>query len=562
MNKDNMDPIFGSDPLEVVSTDPEMCTDVQSVGEDKTFRILVSDKLGEKGIRMLRDEPGIEVDVNTGLAPEELLEIIGDYDGLIIRSATKVTEQILEKAENLKVVGRAGIGLDNVDIPVATSRGVAVMNTPKGNVVTTAEHAISMLMALTRNIPRGTASMKAGRWDKKLLQGREVMNKNLGLIGYGKIGSVVADRARGLRMNVLVYDPVVPREKIEKDGHKPVDLDELYAQADYISIHVPKGKKTLNLLNKAAFDKMKEGVMIINCARGGIVNEQDLHDALTSGKVAGAALDVFETEPPGEHPLFELDNVVATPHLGASTREAQTNVAVQVAEQMIKYLKDNTAVNTVNVPQISGKVLEKLAPFLTLGERMGLLLSQIIEGHIKAVEIEYIGDIHQQDMSPVTTSILTGLLSPLASDEVNFVNAPSLAKQMGIKISEATSAESYDYSNLIRVTVKTEKKDTVVAGTLFGKNYPRIVGIDMLRLEMIPAGYFAILEGNDDPGSIGNIGSLLGKKDINIARMTVGQDVDGTRNKIFIRTDEPMPRQVVEELQDLTTVNAIHTFEL
>lgn len=335
------------------------------------MKVLVSDNLGDVGIKMFQDEPGIDVDVKTGLAPDELKSIIGDYQALVIRSATKVTEELLEAAKSLKVVGRAGIGLDNVDIPAATKRGVIVMNTPTGNVITTAEHTIAMMMALTRNIPWGTATLKQGLWEKKKLQGREVFNKVLGVIGFGKIGSIVADRARGLKMQVIVHDSYVTPEQIERAGFEPVSLDELYRRSDFITLHVPKLKDTIGLLNKAAFAQMKDGVMIINCARGGIVDESDLNDALRSGRVAGAALDVFETEPPGVCPLFEIDRVICTPHLGASTLEAQTNVAVQVAEQIIAYLKNGTIINAVNVPAVSGELLEKIGPLLTLTDRMG-----------------------------------------------------------------------------------------------------------------------------------------------------------------------------------------------
>ena len=314
------------------------------------MKVLVSDNLGEIGIRMFEEEEGIEVDVNTGLPPEELKGIIGDYEGLVIRSATKVTEDLLQAATKLKVIGRAGIGLDNVDIPAATKRGVVVMNTPGGNVITTAEHTIAMMMSLTRNIPTGTASLKNGKWEKKKLQGREIFNKKLGVIGFGKIGSIVADRAQGLKMKVIVHDTEVPDEQIEKEGFQSVSLEQLYREADYITVHVPKLDSTTGLLNKAAFDQMKDGVMVINVARGGIVDEKDLNDALQSGKVSGAALDVFETEPPGVCQLFEHDRVICTPHLGASTREAQINVAVAVAEQMIDFLKNGTTINAVNAP--------------------------------------------------------------------------------------------------------------------------------------------------------------------------------------------------------------------
>lgn len=314
------------------------------------MKVLISDQLSEIGIKMFEEAKGIELDVKIDLSPEALQNIIGDYDALVIRSATKVTRDLLDAAKNLKVVGRAGIGLDNVDIPAATERGVLVMNTPSGNVVTTAEHAIAMMMALTRNIPQGTSSLKAGRWDKKLLRGREVYNKHLGVIGFGKIGSIVADRAQGLKMKVLIHDPYIDAEQIKKAGFESVSLEELYRLSDYITVHVPKLKDTIGLLNKSAFDQMKDGVMIINCARGGIVDEDDLDEALKSGKVAGAALDVFVNEPPGANKLIEHDRVICTPHLGASTVEAQINVAVAVAEQIIDYLKDGKIVNAVNAP--------------------------------------------------------------------------------------------------------------------------------------------------------------------------------------------------------------------
>ena len=320
------------------------------------MKVLISDNLDKTGIRMIEKEEGIEVDVNTGLSPEDFKQIIGNYEALIIRSATKVTDDILQQASRLKVIGRAGIGLDNVDIPAATKRGIVVMNTPGGNIVTTAEHTIAMMMALTRNIPQGTISLKAGRWDKKKLQGREVFNKTLGIIGYGKIGSIVADLARGLKMNVIICDPYITAEQIEKAGFEGTTLDELYRRSDYITVHVPKLKSTTGLLNKKAFEKMKEGVMVINCARGGIIDENDLYDAIVSEKVAGAALDVFETEPPERFPLLELDKVICTPHLGASTYEAQINVSVEVADQIIEYLENGTIINAVNVPPVNTEI--------------------------------------------------------------------------------------------------------------------------------------------------------------------------------------------------------------
>ncbi|GBC62187.1 phosphoglycerate dehydrogenase [Desulfonema ishimotonii] len=526
------------------------------------MKVLVSDNLGEIGIQMFQEAEGIEVDVNTGLPPEELKAIISDYDALVIRSATKVTEDLLEAATNLKVVGRAGIGLDNVDIPAATKRGVVVMNTPTGNVVTTAEHAIAMMLSLSRNIPRGTATLKQGKWEKKKLQGREIFNKTLGVVGFGKIGSIVADRARGLKMRVVIYDPFVTPEQIEKAGFESATLADLYKQADYITVHVPKLKDTLGMINQEAFAQMKDGVMLINCARGGIVNEADLYAAMKSGKVVGAALDVFETEPPENSPLFEMDNFICTPHLGASTKEAQTNVAVAVAEQIIDYLQTGTVVNAVNVPSVTGDLLEKLRPYLTLGDRMGCLMAQLICGPLKEIAIEYMGDFKGLDLSPVTTAVLQGLLTPMVKDMINSVNAPVMAKDRGIRVTETASADAEDYTNLIRVRVVTTDMSATLAGTVFGKNDPRIVKINNFRLEMIPQGHSAIIHNQDKPGAIGSIGSTLGENKINIGRMQVGQEDEGDRNIIFLRTDTPIPEDVLEKLRALPLINTVIPLEL
>lgn len=525
------------------------------------MRVLVSDNLGEIGVNMFREAKGIDVDVKTGLPPEELKKIIGEYDALVIRSATKVTEDLLEAGKKLKVVGRAGIGLDNVDIPAATKRGVVVMNTPGGNVVTTAEHTISMMLSLTRNIPQATATMKAGLWEKKKLEGREIFNKVLGIIGYGKIGSIVADRARGLKMRVVIYDPFVTPEQIGKTGFDAVTLEELYKQADYITVHVPKLKNTMGMINKEAFDQMKTGVMLINCARGGIINEQDLYDAMTSGKVAGAALDVFEVEPPKDNPLLTLDRLVCTPHLGASTQEAQTNVAVAVAEQIIDFLQTGTVLNAVNAPSVTGELLEKLQPYLYLGDRIGSLQTQLNAGAVQEVNIEYKGEFYGLDMSPVSTAIVKGLLTPIVSDDVNFVNALVLAKERGIKVTETAQAMVEDYSNLITVRVVTADGESVVSGTVFGKNDARIVIINNFRLEMIPEGHSALIHNRDIPGSIGEIGTKLGQFGININRMHVGQEEDGQRNIIFLQLDTPLTDEVATELGGLKTVKRVTRLE-
>jgi len=526
------------------------------------MKVLVSDKMGEAGLEIFENQEGIELDVKTGLTPEELKEIIGQYDALAIRSATKVTKEILGAATNLKVIARAGIGLDNVDIEQATIKGVAVMNTPGGNTVTTAEHAIAMMMALTRNIPRGTQSMKQGKWDKKLLQGREISNKTYGVIGFGNIGSIAANLAKGLRMKVIVFDPNISSEHMEKTGFEYVTLDELYAQSDYITIHVPKMDATIDLLDAKSFAKMKDGVMVINCARGGIINESDLYDAIKAGKVAGAALDVFSTEPPGDHPLLTLDQVIATPHLGASTKEAQTNVAVAAANQIIAYLLQDTVINAVNVPSVTGEVLKQLKPFLYLSGKMGKMMAQITKGGVKEVDIEYIGKLPDLDLKPVTIAGIKELLTQFVQHEVNSVNAISLANEMGIKISESTSKEAGNFLNLIRITVVTQEETNILEGTIFGKDDARIVRINKFRLEVIPQGHLSLIYNVDKPGSIGSMGVTLGKHNINISRMMVGREEDGQRNIIFLRTDTPISPEVVKEIEALELVIRMTTFEL
>ena len=526
------------------------------------MKVLVSDKVAEIGVKMFKEAGGIDVDVKVGLTPEELKATIHDYDALVIRSATKVTEDVLKAATRLKVIGRAGIGLDNVDIPAATKRGIAVMNTPTGNVVTTAEHTVAMMLALSRNIPQGTASLKAGRWEKKNLQGREVFNKTLGVIGYGRIGSIVADRARGLRMRVIVHDPYVNRELVEQAGLELVSLEELYRRSDYITVHVPRMKDTINLMNNKAFDQMKQGVMIINCARGGIVNEKNLADALKSGKVGGVALDVFETEPPGHSPLFEFDNVICTPHLGASTVEAQTNVAVNVAEQIINYLQTGTIINAVNVPSVTGELLAKLQPYLTLAERMGCLQAQLAKGAIKAVTIRYLGNFLGLDVAPVTTAALKGLLTPFLKDEVNFVNAPVIAKARGIKVTETRSVEAEDFANLISIQATGSEGSDTVSGTIFGKHEPRIVRVNAFRLEVVPEGHLLFIHNVDKPGAIGSIGTVLGRHNINIGGMHVGQEKDGERNVVLLVTDTPAPDETLKELRALPLVKSVIPLEL
>jgi len=527
------------------------------------YKILISDNISPKGIELLEKVPQFDVEIAVGLSPDELKAKIKDAHALIIRSATKVTADVIEEAKNLKVIGRAGIGLDNVDVKMATKKGIVVMNAPEGNVITTAEHTIAMLMALARNIPQATASLKAGRWEKKNFQGHELYRKTLGIIGLGRIGSIVADRAKGLKLEVIAYDPFVRPEMAEKLGVEIVPLEELYKRADFITIHTPLTPETKHLIDKKAFAQMKDGVMIINCARGGIIKESDLYEAMQKGKVAGAALDVFEEEPPKNNPLLQLEKVICTPHLGASTEEAQTNVAVAIAEQIIEYLINGIVRNAVNVPSISQELLSILGPYLTLAEKMGAFHAQVVKDPIKEVEIEYIGDVAKTDTQPIKISALKGLLTPIVGDQVNFVNAGFIATERGIQVKESKREIPTDFTNVIVLKVRTEKgEEKSITGTLFGKKQPRIVRLDGFALEAVPEGHMLLIQNVDRPGVIGNIGTILGKHQINIGRMHVGQDEITGQTLILLSTNIPVPKPVLEEIKELPHVMSAVSLEL
>ncbi len=526
------------------------------------MKILISDNLSESGVEKLVRVPGFEVEVNTTLTPEEFRRVIKEFDALVIRSGTKVTAEVLENAHNLKVIGRAGIGLDNVDLEAASKRGVVVMNTPEGNVITTAEHTIAMMLSLTRNIPQATNSLKNGVWEKKRFKGKEVFNKVLGIIGVGRIGRVVAERAQGLKMRVIGFDPYINPEVIDTLGIQGVTFEDLLASSDYISIHTPMTPETRDILNADAFRKMKKGVFIINCARGGIVNEQDLYEAIKQGVVAGAALDVFAKEPPTDNPLLALDQVVATPHLGASTAEAQENVAIAVADQITDFLTRGTIRNSVNAPNIDGAVLSKLRPYLTLSEKLGCVLTQITKGAIQRVSIEYVGDVSSLDTQPLTISILKGMLSPILGDMVNYVNVPIHVKERDIRVTTSVRSEAEDFTNLISVHVKTSQAENLVAGTIIGKKDARMVRINNFRLEAALEGHLLLIHNIDTPGTIGAIGTCLGRHKINISLMNVGQVLERGQNIIFLRTDMAVPAHVVNELLAMDNVDLVQAIEL
>lgn len=517
-------------------------------------KVLVSDTLAREGVEIFENAPGIEVDVMTNLTPDELKGIIKDYDGIAIRSATKITAELIDKADRLKVIGRAGIGLDNVDVTGASKRGVVVMNTPGGNTITTAEHAISLMLSLARKIPQATASMKTKKWEKKRFMGTEVCNKTLGIIGIGKVGSIVADRALGLKMNVIAYDPFISPEVAEKMGIVLASMDDLLKNSDFISVHTPATKETKGMINAAAFTKMKDGVFIINCARGGIIVEKDLYEALVSGKTAGAALDVFEKEPTANWDLIFLDNVICTPHLGASTDEAQRNVAIAIARQMVDYLTDGTIKNAVNFPSVSAEILSTMQPYLTLAERLGKFEVQLVSGGIKEVVIEYSGEILDFDIAPLTTALLKGFLTPILDVDINYINAPVIARERGIKVIESKSSEVKDFTSMISLTVKTTEKESFAAGTIFGKQDARIVRIDKFTLEAIPEGNMLVMYNYDRAGVIGNIGSILGNNNVNIARFQLSREQVEGQALVVLSTDSVVPEKVVNKLRGLPNV--------
>ena len=525
-------------------------------------RVLISDTLSAEGVAIFKNTPGIEVDVMTNLTPDELKGVIKEYDGLVIRSATKVTKEVIEHAEQLKVVGRAGSGLDNVDIPAASKRGIVVMNTPGGNTITTAEHAIALMVSLARKIPQATASMKGGKWEKNKFMGNELFNKKLGVVGIGQVGAIVADRAQGLKMHVIAYDPFISPEAAEKLGVTLTSLDELVKSADFITVHTPLTKETRGIINAAAFEKMKKGVFIINCARGGIVNEKDLLAALQSGKVAGAALDVFEEEPTKNLELVNHPSVICTPHLGASTDEAQVNVAIAIAEQMAAYLTTGEINNAVNFPSISAELLNVIEPYIDLAEKLGKFHAQIVQGGIQEVKIEYSGKILDYNVAPLTIALLKGLLTPILNETVNYINAPILAKERGIGVVEAKRSEMKDYTSLISLTIKTTQEETTTAGALFGLKDPRIVRIQGFVLDVVPEGHMLVVYNQDRPGVIGNIGTTLGSNSVNIARLHLSREQIDRQALVVLSTDGPISEDVISKLQNLPHVTSVTDLEM
>src|SRR6266567_2829192 len=517
-------------------------------------KVLISDALSPAAVQIFKDR-GIDVDFqpNLGKDKDKLAEIIGNYDGLAIRSATKATAKILEKATNLKVIGRAGIGVDNVEIPAATARGIIVMNTPFGNSITTAEHAITLMLALARQIPQADTSTQAGKWEKNRFMGVEITGKTLGVIGAGNIGSIVVNRALGLHMRVIAYDPFLFPERAVDIGVHKVELDELFRRADFITLHTPLTEKTKNIVDAAAFAKMRKGVRIINCARGGLVDEHALREALDSGQVAGAAFDVFTEEPATTNPLFGHPNVVCTPHLGAATTEAQENVALQIAEQMSDYLLRGAISNAVNFPSITAEEAPRLRPFIALAEKLGSFAGQLTETGIIKVQLSYEGVVAGMNTKALSSAAVAGLLRPMLQ-EVNVVSAPIVAKERGIIIEEMTRDAAHDYGNLITVTVVTERQTRSVSGTVFADGRPRIVNIKGIRMDAEFGRSMIYITNLDKPGFIGRFSSTLGDAGINIATFHVGRDAPGGNAVALIEIDGDLPPQVLAAVRALPQV--------
>ena len=525
------------------------------------MKVLVSDSLAPQGLEVLEKAPGLEVDYRPGCSPAELLEAIADADGLVVRSGTRVSAAVLDAARSLRVIGRAGIGVDNVDVAKATALGIVVVNTPEGNNVTTAEHAIALLVSLARHIPQATASMKAGQWKKNEFTGLELFNRTLGVVGLGNIGRIVAQRAQGLGMRVVACDPHISTDVAAKVDVELVPLDELLARADAITLHVPRTRETAGLLGREALRKARRGVLVVNAARGGIVDEAALLEALRSGQVGGAALDVFETEPPPrDHPLVAHERVICTPHLGASTEQAQLNVAVAVAEQVRDFLLQRVVRNAVNFPSLSPEMLDAVRPYLVLGEKLGRFQGQLCPGAIEEIEIEYAGAVADLRVAPITIAVLKGLLERV-SERVNMVNAPHVAQERGIKVIESKASRSQDFASAITTRVRG-CVDRLIAGAVFHGRQPRIVRVDDFMLEAIPEGPTILIHNHDRPGVVGNVGRILGEAGVNISRMQLALVRERNEAAMLVNVDTIPPDAVLEELRNLPHMIAAQLVEL
>lgn len=520
------------------------------------FKVLVSDPISDLGIQQLMDAADVEVEKKTGLSEVELVAIIPQYDGLLVRSQTKVTEKIMEAATRLKVIGRAGVGVDNINLEAATSRGIIVINAPDGNTITTCEHAFAMMMALARHIPQAYAKTIKGEWDRKFL-GVELRNKTLGVLGMGRIGSEVAKRAKAFGMDILGYDPFLTEDRAEKLGVKLATVEDIVKNADFMTVHTPLTPETKHMIARPQFEIMKKGMRIINCARGGVVDEMALIEAIDQGIVAGAAFDVFEKEPPeADHPFLSHPKIIVTPHLGASTVEAQENVAIDVSEQVLHILRDEPFKNAVNMPPVAASVMSKLQPYFELGEKIGVFLTQLNNQAVKEIHVDYAGDLAEVDTQPLTRYIIKGVLSRHFGNDVNIVNSMHLAKVRDINIVVSKAVATKGFTNLITVTLKAQDgTERRTAGTLLNGYGARIVQIDKFSVDVAPEGHLIFISHNDKPGIIGNVGTLLGKNDVNIASMQVGRKLVGGEAIMVLTVDKDVPKEVLDELTRLAELN-------
>ena len=528
------------------------------------IKVIATDGMAPDGVAEFTRQEGIEIDVHKGVTPEELLKIIPEYDGLIVRSATTVTEEVLAAGKKLKAIGRAGVGVDNVDIKAASRRGIVVMNTPEANTVSTAEHTLTMLFSLARRVPEADALMKQGVWEKKKLKGVELFGKTIGIIGFGRIGRYVARVCLAAGMRVLAYDPMVSEDRVRGENVTPVSLDELFAESDFITLHTPVNNETRNLIRAETIARMKDGVRLINCARGGIINEEDLCDAIETGKIGGAALDVFPKEPNENVRLRNYPQIILTPHIAASTDEAQSKVGVEVAKEMIAYLLDGTIVNAVNVSAMAKEQIKELMPFIELGSRLGSILAQLAYGNLTGMQIRYEGYLGKSDVAPITNAILCGALS-YNVEGVNQVNARLIAEERGLTVSEIKTTHSRNYTNYIQIEAARQGEKPVSLGaTIFGENlqHPRIVRIKGFHVDAVPEGYLFFVEHRDAPGIIGKIGTLLGNVGININRMTCDRLTPGETNVAVFSIDQEMPAAMLREIRTVAGVFEAHNVKL
>jgi len=522
-------------------------------------KVLVSDPISDDGLAVFNNAEGVEVEVNTGLPEEEICKIIPEYDALIVRSQTKVTGKIIEAAKKLKIIGRAGVGLDNVDQKAATQRGIIVMNVPGGNTISTAELSIAMLLALSRNIPQANASLRGGAWDRKTYKGVEVRGKTLAILGMGRIGSEVARRARAFEMRVVVFDPYLSEEKAKQMGVEIKSFEEVLKEADYLTIHTPLNDETRNLISKDQLAMMKKGARIINCARGGIVDESALKEALDSGHIAGAAFDVYPKEPPENRDIIDHPKAVCTPHLGASTAEAQSVVAVDVAHQVVDALQGRGIRNAVNIAYVDPDLTEQLTPYIELGEKLGLLGAQLAEGPVEKLHIDYSGEVPALDVNPITVATLKGALVPHLDIMVNYVNAPFIAKERGLSYSETKSSEEAAFTNLVSVTIQSKDKEITLWGTIFAaRKDPRVVRINGYHVDMKPFGRHLIIKNVDKPGFLGAVGTVLGNAGTNIADMTLGRKEKGGTVLTAIAVDDDIPDHLLKEIAQLEQVKEVN----